>query len=167
MFPALLNFRLDVDSHSLTRFPQRPHTMSSHCTALKTSGILQTCKKLSCFPEKYFLHMNVFLSASGERGKRGNVHVSPEMRNPILHPYTTIYVILESAVFSGNVPNLCQSQEDQREAYWVYCSLNPKTRKIMILLPQEIICHDDTASSQTFQSFFSCRRKMSLCWFLK
>lgn len=64
------------------------------------------------FSEKYFPHMNVFPGASGKRGKRGNVHVSPEMGSPILYPHTTTYVIVKTVNFSGIIPNLCRSQED-------------------------------------------------------
>lgn len=56
--------------------------------------------------------MNVFPGASGKRGKRGNVHVSPEMGSPILYPHTTTYVIVKTVNFSGIIPDLCRSQED-------------------------------------------------------
>lgn len=57
---------------------------------------LQTCKKLSCSPDYYFPHMNVFPGASGKRSKRGNVHVSPETESLILHPHTWLSILLTS-----------------------------------------------------------------------
>lgn len=94
----------------------------SHNLKNRWDKSLQTCKKLSCFPEKcfaekYFPHMNVFPGASGKRGKRGNVHVSPERRSLILHPRITIYVIIKSVDFSGVAADLCQSHEHQRKAH--------------------------------------------------
>lgn len=83
--------------------------------------------------------MNVFPGASGKNGKRGDVHASPETESLIVHPHTTIYMIVKSVRFSGIVPDLCQSQEDQTKAYQGYCSLNPSARKFMILLPHEIM----------------------------
>ena len=61
--------------------------------------------------------MNVFLGASGKRGKRGNVLVSTETGSLILHPHTTIYVIVKSVDFSGIVPDLWQPHKDQRKAH--------------------------------------------------
>lgn len=83
--------------------------------------------------------MNAFPGASGKNGKRGNVHASPETESLIVHQCTTIYMIVKSVKFSGIVPDLCRSQEDQTKTYKGYCSLNPSARKFMILLPHEIM----------------------------
>lgn len=59
----------------------------------------------------------MLLDASGKSGKRGDAHVSSEIGSLILHPHTTIHVIVESVDFSGIVPDLYLSQEDQSEAH--------------------------------------------------
>lgn len=65
----------------------------------------------------YFPHRNVFPGASRKRGKKGNLRVSPDTRSLSLHPHVSTHMIIRFVDYSGIVPELCHSQDDQRKAH--------------------------------------------------